>query len=445
MNRLEEYNALMQELEETPAQLNFTVARAKARSKKQKARRLIGAPLSSLAAVCAVFVLLVNVSAPFAMACSNVPILKELVDTLCFNPSLIAAVENDWVQPIGQTERDGEYAMTVEYLIVDQKQLNVFYRLEGGSVIDPEDRYMLRPEFLDAQGEHIKASVVTGGSRIDGELYRITVDFTSSVDTMPGQLRLECTLNRAWDDSENGQLDGSVADFTFDLTFDPKFTAQATVLELDRWLELDGQRVLLKTVEIYPTHMRVELEDAPDNTAWLRGLTLYVENEDGDSFGSISNGISATGSPDSPFMTGFRLESSFFSDSGGLTLCISGAEWLEKEKQWAFVDLASVEATGLPDAGRLQKVERDGGKLTMTFQFPDTGDYSQKLTGWRAPDGTEGYFDGWSGYTHGEQDENAGYYENYSQVEDYTWDTIELALDHSLVCIYDEAVRIPLF
>lgn len=441
MNRLEEYNALMQELEETPARLNFTVARAKARSKKQKTRRFIGAPLSSLAAVCAVFVLLVNVSAPFAMACSNVPILKDLVDTLCFNPSLIAAVENDWVQPIGQTERDGEYAMSVEYLIVDQKQLNVFYRLEGGGEIDPEDHYMLRPEFLDAQGERVKASILTDGSRIDGELYRITVDFTSSEDTMPGQLRLECTLNGVWDDSERKELDESVASFAFDLSFDPKFTAQATVLELNRWLELDGQRVLLKTVEIYPTHMRIEMEDDPDNTAWLRHLNLSVEGENGESFGGISNGISATGSPDSPFMAGFRLESSFFSDSAGLTLCISGTQWLEKEKQWAFVDLTSGETAGLPEDGTLQKVERDGGKLTMTFRFTDAEDYSQKLTGWRAPDGTEGSFNAWSGRTY---DEAEGYHENYVQVEDYTWDTIELELDHSQTCTYDEMIRIPL-
>ena len=71
MNRMEEYNALTQELEETPAKLNFTVIRAKARVRRQRARRWVGAPLISLSAVCCAFVLLVNVSMPFAAACAR--------------------------------------------------------------------------------------------------------------------------------------------------------------------------------------------------------------------------------------------------------------------------------------------------------------------------------------------------------------------------------------
>ena len=71
MTRMEEYNALLQELEETPDRLNFTVARAKARTRRQRVRKWVGAPLISLSAACCAFVLLVNFSTPFAMACAK--------------------------------------------------------------------------------------------------------------------------------------------------------------------------------------------------------------------------------------------------------------------------------------------------------------------------------------------------------------------------------------
>ena len=78
MNRSEEYRALLRQLEDTPEQLNFTVARAKARARRRRRLRLVGTPLGSFAAACACFVLLVNLSTPFAMACSRVPVLREL-------------------------------------------------------------------------------------------------------------------------------------------------------------------------------------------------------------------------------------------------------------------------------------------------------------------------------------------------------------------------------
>lgn len=441
MTRMEEYNALMQELEVTPDRLNFTVARAKARTRRQKVRKWVGGPLISLSAACFAFVLLVNFSTPFAMACAKVPFFKELAEAVSFHPSLYAAVENEWVQPIDQTDTDNGYTMTVEYLIVDQKQLNVFYTLEGGEEIDPEDHYMIRSDFLDAQGEELKASVVAGSSQVNGELYHVTADFTSAEGVMPSTLRMECELDLSWDDSASEDRDETVAAFAFDLSFDPQFTAQAELVEVNRWLEMDGQQILLKNVEIYPTHVRVNLEDHPDNTAWLRDLEMYVKNEKGEQFGGVKNGISATGSPDSPFTQSFRLESSFFSDSERLTLCITGAQWLEKGRQWTVLDIENAEIEYLPHGAVLEGVERSGTQLVIKTREPNE-DYmraGQMFLGWRAPDGTEGSANRWSDYSY-----DGSHYQD-TIINDYTWDTIELELNYTLTTKYVESVAIDLF
>lgn len=72
---------------------------------------------------------------------------------------------------------------------------------------------------------------------------------------------------------------------------------------------LDGQTLTVTDVEIYPTHVRVNVEGDGDNTAWLKGLDFYLENEDGQRFGSISSGVIASGDTDTPAMVSYRLES----------------------------------------------------------------------------------------------------------------------------------------
>ena len=78
MDRMEEYKALRDAPEELPPALEGAVARARARARRRRLWRRISAPAGSVAAVFAAFVLLVNLSPPFALACGKVPVLKEL-------------------------------------------------------------------------------------------------------------------------------------------------------------------------------------------------------------------------------------------------------------------------------------------------------------------------------------------------------------------------------
>ena len=127
MNRMVEYQALLHELEQPVPQLEHTLNRAKARHR----RRAVLKPLAGLATAAAVFVLLVNCCAPVAYACAPVPILRELAELLRFDHSLSAALQHDYGQMIGQEQTENGITARVEYLIVDQKQVNVFYSVTG--------------------------------------------------------------------------------------------------------------------------------------------------------------------------------------------------------------------------------------------------------------------------------------------------------------------------
>ena len=143
MNRNQEYLELTQELEalEAPA---GSLDRALARSRKGKTVARVVRPFLGLAAVFAIFVLLVNVSPTVAQACSKVPVLRDLAEALRFSPSLTEAVEHDYYQTVGQKQTQNGVTVSVDYLIVDQRTVNVVYHLEG----EGTERLNLIPDMI---------------------------------------------------------------------------------------------------------------------------------------------------------------------------------------------------------------------------------------------------------------------------------------------------------
>lgn len=124
MDRTEEFNALRQELERTPAELEHSVTRARARAKHHKRLRWAGIPLTGAAALFLAFTLLVNVSTSFAAAVAQVPALGPLSAALRWRGSVRTAAERGYVQAVGEShpiirmgyglrQSDGSYPILV--------------------------------------------------------------------------------------------------------------------------------------------------------------------------------------------------------------------------------------------------------------------------------------------------------------------------------------------
>lgn len=391
MNRNEEYAALLAELDVTPEVLDTTVKRAMARNKaSQRKRRSWGASLGSLAACFVGFVLLVNCFPTFAKACGNIPLLRELAEAVSFSKSLSAAVENEYVQPIGQTQTKNGVTVSVEHVIVDRKQVSIFYALDSDTVEQLEADYDIQlPEDLHGYG-----SSSGGFGEKNGELRQIDVDFID-ID-VPNTLELVLSVYDSTSDwvestpAEETMADSRfeipvrnpeyLAEFTFTLEFDPYFTAQGEIMSVNTPFIIDGQQFTLTEVELYPTHLRVNIDDADDNTAWLKELDLYLENEQGERFESSVNGISASGDPDGEGYATFWMDSPFFSQSEHLTLYITRAKWLDKEASRVRVDLQKGTAENLPEDCRFLKAEKHPEGWMVFFALtrePDGGMYDQ--------------------------------------------------------------------
>jgi len=415
MNRMEEYSHLMQELDAPVPGLDKTYERARA---KYIRRKWIRRPLTGFAAAFALFVLLVNFCTPVAYACSRVPFLKELAEAVTFSRSLTDAVDNRYVQPLHLEQTDHRVTASVEYLIVDQKQVNVFYRLDS----DIYEHMSESPVILTADGEH-PMSCSYGPNEWDvpnGKLRSTTIDFIDS--DVPSSLRFQLKIQ--------DQGPEYIACFDFLLEFDPEFTASGKVLSLDQTIELDGQSITFTTMEIYPTHLRVNVADIPENTAWLTRLDFYIETDWGMKFDPVANGITATGSVDSPMMCSYRADSTYFYEAKHLKLVITGAEWLDKDMERIHLNLKTGQADRLPEGVVLDNVKERGNGWILSFCAPQRspGHTHQLMSNtYYDAEGTEYSIDSWqSGFT-----DEEGIFRETIPLRNYPYDEVWLCPRYS--------------
>lgn len=436
MNRNDEYLTLMDELEATPMQLEYAEQRVKVRLKSERRQRFFVIPFTSLALSIVMFIVLVNCYPTFAYACSKIPLMKELVEFVAFSPSLSDAVENEYVQPIEEEQTVNGITARIKYVIVDQKQLNIFYSLDSEIYTAMNASF----EIKAADGSTLEGYCMTSGDygTANKELNYMTVDFVDHdmVGSMlftikvwdKGSLLKEAATIPLEDEpvyEEEHEEPEYISEFTFSLEFDPYFTAQGENIVLNETFEIDGQTLILNNTEIYPTHMSIDFSDIPTNTAWLTSLSFYMVNESNKRFEPISNGISGSGAADSPMMKSHRLESSFFSNSKELTLYITGVDWLDKDMEKIKLDLVNVTAEHLPQGVTFEKAERKGESWILTFieQTKDGKGTQIWASNYYDEYGKEYHINSWSSSVTGDWDQESGEY-----VEDQSTNTLEIPL-----------------
>lgn len=412
MNRNQEYLELTQELEalEAPA---GSLDRALARSRKGETVARVVRPFLGLAAAFAIFVLLVNVSPTVAQACSKVPVLRDLAEALRFSPSLTEAVEHDYYQTVGQKQTQNGVTVSVDYLIVDQRTVNVVYHLEGE-----------RTEHLNLIPE---VALPEGGDR----MYTVTWDTRGgAVEFHDGDVPDSLLLRLTVEDYEEKTVAGP---FEFRLEYDPAFTEEGRHWETDQVLELDGQRFHITGVDLYPSYLSFRLEGDPANTAWLRHVDYYLLTDDGRRVDPVQNGVTGYYSPDGAELRSIRTESVYFRDAGAVTLCVTGASWQEKNAR-TRMDLAAGEAEAMPAGCELIRAARTETGWTVTVRTdeaytqcfdwtccdPDGGAHTLGAQRWDLSDPED---------SEAAPEEGCRYWT--FTLEDYPFDEVQLIPDHT--------------
>ena len=137
--------------------------------------------MASLGGAAAAFVLLVNCSLPFAMACGRIPLFRELAAAVALSPSLKAAVENDFVQVVDQEQTQNGVTFRLDYLILDAMQINFFYTVSGGDY----ESYHVYPSITGPDGEKLEGYSIISSEASPGELGDFNVNYACLLYTSP--------------------------------------------------------------------------------------------------------------------------------------------------------------------------------------------------------------------------------------------------------------------
>ena len=309
---------------------------------------------------------------------------------------------------------------------------------------------MIHPICTDGEGNKLEGYSATSQSIEPGVLsdaFSLTANRPDAV--LPQVLHLTCQVSWRSDLREPD----AVVEFVFPL--ETALSSQGEVIEVGQWLELDGNRIYVDSLELYPAHARMLLEEDPDNTETLSGLEFYLTDglgnryEDGSASGVVSWGDS------------YWFESPFFSPSREFTLHITGAEWLEKGREYLPVDLNTGEALADPPEGIGVSARREeDGTVSVAFYGPQSPGADENHSFfyqicpmyYRAPDGTDVDSMGMSHYDadvlwRGTPDEQLlpeGYFIEEHIFSNYPWNTIEMGLCFTRRTTFDTSVTLTI-
>lgn len=463
-NRTAEYQALVNELARPPKELGASMERARKRARRTRTLRCFTAPLGSIASVAACFVLMVNLFPTFALACSSVPVIRELAAAVAFSPSLSAAVAHDYVQYIGQSQTVDGVKVELGYAIVDQHQLVFVYSVDGG-------RFYSSPELLDENGDHIAAAYSTSTAKGDmsgqsNGLESMTLSFIAPSD-LPEQFKInmyflpekqpeapvmpvapKASLGESIEDWTDPRNDPGVLCFTFDVTLDLERIAQPISVPVNRWIELDGQRICVDRLEYTPTRTVLYLDEDQTNTAWLKSLKFWFEDQSGRRYDENDGSLVSSSQTDSQSQLTYYFQSFYYDPPKGLTLCIDKAEWLDKDAPHVTVDLTSGEATGLPAGVEIGEIRRVAGGVELEVWLPLLREYFAQTfshTYWD-PEGGEHDWHQMSTIRVDAEDSDSGEakHKEVFYLDHYAWDAVELELTYTSVSEYSEPVQVPM-
>lgn len=356
-------------------------SRIKLNKREKRRKRAIYSSLSTVAAAL-VFIFLVNTNAAFAHTLSRLPVIGQLVEYIQFDKSLSKAIDNQYIQEVDLTAWDGDKRLGLPYLLADAKNLVLFFQLPAEFELAANEwAHIYLKEMRDGRtGEKLEGfayatSSLSPKGREENHGFvmqryhfsegglpeQISFEVLLELETLPPEKR-EASVGEFAEEAYEHQMK-EIGTFTFEVKLE-KF-AEPIVAEFHKQLSIRGQSVTLEEMRVYPTGTEVTFAFADENTAWVRGLELTVE-EEGESVLKGSPGISAQYKEDYSGMTVF-IESDYFDKPKEQVLQIRGVRLLDKEEEFITVDLEKQTITPAIEGMELKEVSKGEGRANLVF------------------------------------------------------------------------------
>lgn len=352
---------------------------------------IIRLPKTVAAVICTIliFVGVVNLSSAFASAAAKVPIMRDLVAAVSFDPSMKTAIAHNYVQLVKQSDKDNDYYLNVEYLVADQANLTVYYRLKGFS--DHISFYQIDNEINDTAGMRLKGYNASW-SLVNDDNALWCVKFHFLEGALPEKVQLAVTVKEEQNDSaiplqttedvmknsrnlisslgEEKPAYETVAELQVPLVINHNSLFHVQTVHLNQTIEVAGQKLTIEKVERYPTQLRLLWQEDESNESLITSIMFALQGQKQGRWETIHNGASGIGMPGEARQT--WLESNWFSEKDNYQLQIEGLSLLPKQQQPITYDYRTNTIANLPNYIRLKEATPCETGLYLNFEIQST-------------------------------------------------------------------------
>lgn len=306
----------------------------------------------------------VRFSPAVAAYVSEIPGFRSFVQLIHYDRGLELALENGFMQPLNLSDEHDGIKLTVDGILADESRVIIFYTLNN---VDGRKRVINLHSAKVVNNEDTSSSFGSSHFEEEWESKQGTIDLHLREGAgIPDTLKLELQI------SENNENEANGSIWRYEIPVDvEKFAGLKEKYEINRTVNIEGQSITFENMIVYPTRIGLEIAYDKDNTKKLFSFDdIRIEDEQGDTFGTIKNGVSATAIDENRQILYF--ESNYFSKPKQLYLRASSIRALDKNKLEVQVDLDRKELISRPDERLLLEEvgpREEGDQMILVFKM----------------------------------------------------------------------------
>ncbi|MEH7524024.1 DUF4179 domain-containing protein [Bacillus sp. JJ1503] len=364
-----EYAALKDELNSIPVPkeaLSYARTNGLKRVQNERhSRKKWTGMLTITAALILILITTIRVSPAFAQAVAKIPGFAPLVEMIAYDKGIEDILKNDYYEELNITETKNNLTFTLLGIIADESGMIINYELEAPFEIHD----------LHTKGVEIKQNK-------KGLEAGLTFSWYGKEPTNHIEDTIEVTASKNIDfTNPNFELSITFKDeheTTFNIPFSlQKEIAKSKNYKLDQTVEIDDQKLTVKSLRISPLRAKLDIAvDSANTMQILQIKSMRLLDEKGEVWGTITNGVSGFGGMRDGDAALF-FQSNYFREPKSLTLEINDVQALPKGKDYIEVDFLKKKVFYIPDNVNVNIEIESNNTIRATYKSKEENHFYQ--------------------------------------------------------------------
>ncbi|MFD4706803.1 DUF4179 domain-containing protein [Gottfriedia sp. NPDC058432] len=310
------------------------------------------------------FLTSIRVSPTFADYLTNIPGMEKIVKLIRDDKGLISAVENKYAQEINISQEKSGIKVTIDSVIADEQGIVIFYTIDAK---ETQHNFTLKEVSLKpSNGEKLPEHSSSFDLPVEDELNT----YTSKIEYFFQKTNVQKDFNL------DLKIKSKEVSEQFSIQFSLKNLEKTKqIYELNKTVTIEGQKITIKKVTVYPLRVAVQVKMDPNNTKKILDFTDFeLLDQNGEVWSKITNGTTANILSDNERI--IYLQSNYFKDPKELYLVINKLQAVDKDEEYILVDTEKQQILKQPKGNYLTDLKKEESELKFTLNTKKEFHYS---------------------------------------------------------------------